>query len=251
MSGGFDLIGDVHGCLSELLTLLSRLGYGWDGQSLRAPEGRTLVFVGDLVDRGPQVFGVLELVRRGVQQGAALSVRGNHDDRLARALAGETVKSSASLQISLTQLRPLPEAEIAAVRDFLGGLPTRLELDGGRLLVVHAGERADLSGAEQADFNVNGANTGRVSSEGVKERVDWVTPYEGAALVVYGHTPVWRAERCGQTIDIDTGCVFGGRLTALRYPEMEVVEVPAERAYSTTQQWQLLRARMEGMEEMA
>ena len=91
----------------------------------------------------------------------------------------------------------------------------------------------------------------RVSPEGVKERVDWVTPYDGAALVVYGHTPVWRAERCGQTIDIDTGCVFGGRLTALRYPEMEVVEVPAERAYSTTQQWQLLRARMTGMEETA
>ncbi len=243
-AGRYDIVGDVHGCLDELLSLLERLGYRWNGQDLTPPQGRTLVFVGDLVDRGPKVAEVVTLVRRGVETGVALSVRGNHDDRLARALAGEAVKPSRLLDTSLAQLERLPAADVAVIRDFLAALPARLELDGGRLLVVHAGERADLSGDARAEFNVNGATTGRVTEDGLKERFDWVTPYTGAALVVYGHTPVLRAEQVGQTLDLDTGCVFGGQLTTLRYPEMELVSVPSLGAYATNRHWQLLTQRV-------
>ncbi|WP_412028399.1 metallophosphoesterase [Deinococcus yunweiensis] len=236
---GYDIVGDVHGCLDELLTLLDRLGYGWDGAVLTPPAGRQVVFVGDLVDRGPEVVGVVRLVMGGVQSGAALSVRGNHDERLARALAGEAVKGSASLDVSLAQLARVSARRRDDLRRFLAALPARLELDGGRLLVVHAGEQAG-DPATREHFNVWGSGSKRVGQDGVKERVAWVGGYTGSALVAYGHTPVLAPEWHGHTVNLDTGAVFGGHLTALRYPERQTVSVPARRAYASTAHWRAL-----------
>src|SRR4029453_18118843 len=90
----FDIIGDVHGCYDELVLLLSKLGYevGGDGSSAAHPQGRTAVFLGDLVDRGPNVPGVLRLAMGMVEAGSALCVPGNHENKLVRALRGRRVQ---------------------------------------------------------------------------------------------------------------------------------------------------------------
>ncbi|GHF52000.1 hypothetical protein HNQ07_003102 [Deinococcus metalli] len=231
---GLDVIGDVHGCHTELVALLDALGYAWNGGALVPPPGRRAVFVGDLVDRGPDVVEVVRLVRRAVQGGAALSVRGNHDERLARALGGDSVEATRSLHVSLAQLSAVDAAERDAVWHFLAALPARLELDGGRLLVVHAGELDTDDPATRERFNVWG------TAPGVPPELDWAGRYTGSALVASGHTSVLSPKWRGRTVNLDTGCVFGGQLTALRYPELDVVAVPARRAYASTAHWRAL-----------
>jgi len=226
----YDLIGDVHGCRSELETLLAKLG--WEGT--RHPQGRTAVFVGDLVDRGPDTPGVLRLVMEMAEAGTALAVTGNHEAKLVRALHGAHVRRSHGLQESLDQLDDEPAAFRDAARDFMTGLPTQLTLDDGRLVVAHAGLREDLHGIDSGrarSFALYGDTTGRSDEYGLPVRLPWQRDYRGEAKVVYGHTPVTEAEWVNNTLCLDTGVVFGGRLTALRYPELEIVDVPAEREW--------------------
>jgi protein phosphatase len=239
--GPFDVIGDVHGCFDELRALLARLGYEVTetpgsglGYAVRPPAGRKAVFVGDLVDRGPQTPPVLRLVMGMVAAGSALCVPGNHDDKLCRKLKGRAVNVTHGLAESLEQLAREPPEFVTAVRDFLDGLVSHYLLDGGRLVVAHAGMRADLQGRTSKrvrDFALYGETTGETDDFGLPVRADWAADYRGRAAVVYGHTPVPEAEWLNHTINIDTGCVFGGKLTALRYPELELVSVSAAREY--------------------
>ena len=233
----FDVVGDVHGCLDELVALLERLGYAVaaDG-AWRHPQGRRLVFVGDLVDRGPDVAGVLDLVMRAVEAGSAFCVPGNHDDKLMRRLRGRRVVVAHGLQESLDSLAGRPAAFSRQVARFLGALPSHLVLDEGRLVVAHAGMPAHLQGRDSRrvrDFALYGETTGEVDELGLPVRRDWARTYSGRRLVVYGHTPVAHPAWVNGTINVDTGCVFGGRLTALRHPEGELVSVPARRAHAT------------------
>ena len=238
-SGPFDIIGDVHGCREELEILLDRLGYVADEDGVRAhPEGRRVIFVGDLVDRGPDSPGVLKLAMAMVASGSAQAVPGNHDIKLVRKLAGRNVKIAHGLAQTLEQLEAMPEAErgpfCAAVRDFLDGLVSHLWLDGGRLVVAHAGMKEEMQGRGSGavrSFAYYGDTTGEIDEFGLPVRLNWAAEYRGKATVVYGHTPTPVAEWVNDTICIDTGCVFGGKLTALRYPERELVEVPAARVY--------------------
>jgi protein phosphatase len=245
--GPFDIVGDVHGCCDELRGLLARLGYRVDEQQsalgtrvrLSHPEGRRLVFVGDLVDRGPCIPAVLQLVMDAVEDQVALCVVGNHDDKLRRKLAGRKVKVAHGLAESLAQLSEMPQGFVDRVYFFLEALPPYLWLDGGRLVVAHAGLKTSLqgrSGARVRDFALYGDTTGEVDDVGLPVRRNWALKYRGRAAVVYGHTYVAQPEWLNNTIDIDTGCVFGGALTALRYPERQLVSVPAKRVY-----WQPLR----------
>ena len=225
--GPFDIIGDVHGCFDELVTLLASLGYV-DGVH---PEGRRLAFVGDLVDRGPGVVEVLRLVM-GLPD--AIVVPGNHDMKLVRALDGRKVQVTHGLGESLEQLRDEPEEFRAAVRAYLHGLVSHAVLDGGRLVVAHAGmpERYQGRGSGRVrEFALFGETTGETDEFGLPIRGAWAVDYRGPATVVYGHTPVPEPEWLNNTINIDTGCVFGGKLTALRWPERELVSVPAAREY--------------------
>lgn len=237
MPARYDLIGDLHGCLPELRALLARLGYRPD---LTHPAGRQLVFLGDLVDRGPDTPGTLRLVMDAVGRGAALCVQGNHDWRLAACLRGERVKVSPGLQVSLAQLAGEPISFLHDIERFLANLPSRLTLDGGRLLVVHAGERADLPEPERARYAVHGLDTGIHDEHGVELREDWAALYRGPALVVAGHTPLlhprWTSPNAagGRTVNIDTGCVFGGALSALRYPELATLAEPAHHTYAVS-----------------
>lgn len=231
LAGPFDIVGDVHGCDVELRALLDRLGYpiDADGAIGAHPHGRTAVFVGDLVDRGPGVAEVLRLVLPAVRDGRALLVPGNHEDKLVRALQGRNVTIAHGLAESLDQLAGEPElgAELCEVYE---RLPSHLVLDGGRLVVAHGGIPERMHNRDSSAvraFVLYGGPTGEIDELGRPIRSAWVDAYRGDALVVYGHTPVEQAEVRGNTVDVDTGCVFGGALTALRYPERELVSVPA------------------------
>ncbi|MCY4606318.1 MAG: polynucleotide kinase-phosphatase [Gemmatimonadetes bacterium] len=233
--GPFDIIGDVHGCCAELEALLDQLGYRIAGEKVEPPPGRKAVFVGDLVDRGPDAPGVLTLVMRMVESGAALCVPGNHDARLVRALQGRKVQRTHGLEETLTQLAGETAEFKKKVETFLGGLVSHYVLDDGALVVAHAGMKEEMagraSGAVRA-FALYGDPTGEVDEFGLPVRRDWAAEYRGRARVVYGHTPVAQPEWANNAINIDTGCVFGGALTALRYPELELVSVPAKAQYS-------------------
>lgn len=226
MTGPFDVIGDVHGCIDELTELLETLA--------RQGGPRTVVYVGDLVDRGPDTPAVLRRVMRDVAAGTALSVVGNHDDKLMRKLNGRNVQIKHGLETSLEQLAREPASFRAEVARFIAALPSHLILDGRRLVVAHAGLETWMIGRDDRrvrEFAMYGATTGRLDEHGLPERLDWTRRYAGPPLA-YGHTPVAIPEWRGATVDIDTGCVFGGHLTALRYPEMTFVSVPAKRAYA-------------------
>ena len=238
--GPFDIIGDVHGCLDELVTLLRQLGYEVvadderGGLSARHPEGRKAVFLGDLVDRGPDTPGVLRLVMNSTAAGDTLCVPGNHDMKLMRKLRGRDVRITHGLAESLEQLAREPPEFKAAVVTFLDDLVSHYVLDDGRLVVAHAGLREEMQGrgsGKVRDFALFGETTGETDELGLPVRYDWASEYRGPSMVVYGHTPVEQPEWVNRTINIDTGCVFGGRLTALRYPERELVSVPAARMY--------------------
>jgi polynucleotide kinase-phosphatase len=230
LTGPFDIIGDVHGCRAELETLLRELG--WEG--LKHPEGRTAVFVGDLVDRGPDSPGVLRLVMDMVEAGTAVCVAGNHEQKLVRALNGRKVKVAHGLQESLDQLAAQPPEFVERARTFMDGLLSHYRLDGGRLVVAHAGLKEAYHGRASGrvrSFALYGDTTGETDEYGLPVRYPWADEYRGRAMVVYGHTPTIRPEWVNNTICLDTGCVFGGHLTALRYPEREIVQVPAEQVW--------------------
>lgn len=235
-TGPFDVVGDVHGCLAELEALLAELGYvaarddAGRAVGARHPRGRRVVFVGDLVDRGPDTPGVLRLAMGMVGAGDALAVSGNHEVRLLRALQGRDVQLTHGLAESVGQLdREPPEFRAEVVR-FLDGLISHYLLDGGRLAVAHAGipERYQgrASGRVRA-FCLYGDTTGETDEFGLPVRYPWAADYRGTATVLYGHTPVPDTEWVNNTLCLDTGCVFGGRLTALRHPERELVSVAA------------------------
>jgi protein phosphatase len=238
-SGPFDVIGDVHGCRAELETLLAELGYAIardeQGRAVGAHhDGRRAVFVGDLVDRGPDTPGVLRLVMGMATAGDALCVPGNHENKLLRALRGRKVQVTHGLAESLEQLAAEPAEFRAEVEKFLDGLISHYVLDDGNLVVSHAGLIERYHGRASGrvrEFCLYGQTTGETDEYGLPIRYPWAQEYRGRATVLYGHTPVPAPEWINNTLCLDTGCVFGGRLTALRYPEREIVSVPAEHIY--------------------
>ena len=240
VTGPFDIIGDVHGCRAELETLLVTLGYRLardaQGRPVDAvhPDGRTAVFVGDLVDRGPDSPGVLRLVMGMVAAGTAICVPGNHEQKLARKLHGRNVQLTHGLPETLAQLAEQPAEFTEQVKVFIDALVSHYVLDGGKLVVAHAGLKEAYQGRASGrvrTFALFGETTGETDEYGLPVRYPWARDYRGSAAVVYGHTPTPEPEWINNTICLDTGCVFGGKLTALRWPSRELVSVPAAREY--------------------
>ncbi|MEU9408841.1 polynucleotide kinase-phosphatase [Streptomyces sp. NPDC048281] len=230
LTGPFDIVGDIHGCASELESLLAELGYR-DGVH---PEGRTAVFVGDLVDRGPDSPGVLRRVMSMVGSGNALCVPGNHENKYGRYLKGRKVQHTHGLAETIEQMDGESEEFTAQVREFIDGLVSHYVLDGGKLVVCHAGLPEKYHGRTSGRVRSHalyGDTTGETDEFGLPVRYPWAEDYRGRAAVVYGHTPVPEATWLNNTICLDTGAVFGGKLTALRWPERELVDVPAERVW--------------------
>jgi len=240
LTGPFDVVGDVHGCLGELEALLARLGWSLvrddAGRAVDAthPQGRQAVFLGDLVDRGPDSPGVLRLVMGMVAAGHALAVPGNHEHKLVRALDGRDVARTHGLETTMAQLEDEPPEFTAAVREFCRGLVSHLVLDGGDLVVAHAGLKEayhNRSSGRVRSFALYGDTTGETDDLGLPVRYPWAQDYRGRAAVLYGHTPTPVPEWVNGTLCLDTGAVFGGHLSALRWPEREVVAVPAQQVW--------------------
>jgi protein phosphatase len=242
-AGPFDIIGDIHGCADELELLLDKLGYAleWmeaDGERrcrIEPPLGRRAIFVGDLVDRGPRTPDVLRIVHAMVESGAAFCVPGNHDVKFLRWLNGKRVQLTHGLDVSAAQMDAETPAFRERMKQFLDKLVSHFWLDGGRLVVAHAGIREEMIGRSSGavrEFCLYGETTGKTDEFGLPVRHNWAAQYKGKTMIVYGHTPVVGAEWLNNTICIDTGCVFGGKLTALRWPEKELVEAPAAHIYA-------------------
>ncbi|MDR1537930.1 MAG: polynucleotide kinase-phosphatase [Clostridiales bacterium] len=234
--GPFDIIGDVHGCYEELCELLQSLDYAVDAQRYYAtpPEGRKAVFLGDLCDRGPSNVEVLRLVMNMAQSNFAYCVAGNHDVKLVKKLRGNSVQLTHGLDKTIDQLSAQNEEFFAEVRTFLDGLISHYVFDDGKLVTAHAGliEKYQGRGSRRVrEFCLYGDTTGETDEYGLPVRLPWASEYRGKALVVYGHTPTPEAESINNTVCIDTGCVFGGKLTAYRYPEKELVSVMAKREH--------------------
>jgi protein phosphatase len=246
--GPFDIIGDIHGCCDELEALLQQLGYAetsmsgdtalWGNRVYAHLEGRKAVFVGDLVDRGPRILDTVRLVRNMVASGSGLCVPGNHDMKLMRKLRGKNIQISHGLANTVAEIDALPADSRAGfckeLEAFLDGLVSHYVLDDGRLVVAHAGMKAEMQGRGSGrvrEFALFGETTGETDEFGLPVRYNWAAEYRGSAMVVYGHTPVPEPDWLNRTVNIDTGCVFGGKLTALRYPEKEFVSVPAARTF--------------------
>ncbi|MEO8850995.1 MAG: polynucleotide kinase-phosphatase, partial [Allobranchiibius sp.] len=235
-TGPFDVIGDIHGCRSELETLLEHLDYRIerDGQGRACDarhERRRAIFVGDLVDRGPDTPGVLRLVMGMVASGNAYCVSGNHEAKLLRALRGRNVQRTHGLAQTLSQMELETDEFRERVEQFVDRLTGHHVFDGGALVVSHAGLIEKYHGRASGrvrEFCLYGQTTGETDEYGLPVRYPWAQEYRGSAIVLYGHTPVPTPEWINNTMCLDTGCVFGGRLTALRYPEKDIVSVPAE-----------------------
>lgn len=246
--GPFDIIGDIHGCCDELEELLVELGYVkhttsdefslWGDVNYVHPQGRKVVFLGDLVDRGPRILDAVRIVRNMVRHGSGICVPGNHDIKLLRKLNGKNVQITHGLADTWAEIEALPDETREPFRkdlaEFLDALVSHYVLDEGKLVVAHAGMKEEMQGRGSGrvrDFALYGETTGETDEFGLPVRYNWAAEYRGQALVVYGHTPVPEPEWLNRTINIDTGCVFGGKLTSLRYPEREFVSVPAKQTY--------------------
>ncbi|MEO1132502.1 MAG: polynucleotide kinase-phosphatase [Cyanobacteria bacterium J06639_1] len=247
--GPFDIIGDIHGCCDELDRLLHELGYReietnsetpfWSQfPTFAHPEGRRAIFLGDLVDRGSRILDVVGRARNMVAAGSAICIPGNHENKLVRKLDGKNVKINHGLEQTLAEIDAIEgdrrSDAIHELREFLGKLVSHYVLDDGKLVVAHAGMKAEYQGRSSGrvrSFALYGETTGEMDEFGLPVRYNWAAEYRGKSTVVYGHTPVPEAEWSNNTINVDTGCVFGGKLTALRYPEKELVSIPAARVY--------------------
>ncbi|MCH9806651.1 MAG: polynucleotide kinase-phosphatase [Alphaproteobacteria bacterium] len=240
--GPFDIIGDVHGCFDELTALLAQLGYQVDdyeqGETLFNafhPDGRIAFFVGDLCDRGPRNVDVLRLVMGMAAAGTARCVIGNHDFKLLKWLRGKKTTLTHGLDLTVAELEQTSEEFRRSVREFIFSLRSHAWLDDGNLVVVHAGLKEEMHGRGSGalrSFAMFGDTTGEVDEFGLPVRLEWARDYRGRAAVVFGHTPTREAQWLNGTLCIDTGCVFGGTLTALRWPEKELVALPALKEYA-------------------
>lgn len=247
-AGPFDIIGDVHGCARELEKLLKKLGYTLKSRGPRGkrttriahPDGRKVIFVGDLVDRGPASMDVLRLAMQGQADDTSRCVIGNHDDKFLRWLMGRDVQVSSSLKTTIKETKQEKRNFLNQARAYLESLPSHLILDGGKLIIAHAGLPEKLHGIESRQsraFAMYGETTGQTDDLGFPIRRDWARNYTGAATVVHGHVAEKKVRQKNNVWCLDTGVVYGGKLTALRWPEEEIVQVKAKRDWFPNPRW--------------
>ncbi|MET3575675.1 bis(5'-nucleosyl)-tetraphosphatase PrpE [Bhargavaea ullalensis] len=234
-----DIFGDVHGCFDEFMELFGKLGYRMENGRPAHPDGRKPAFVGDVTDRGPKSVEMMKFLFTLQDAGELIYSPGNHCNKLYRYMLGNNVQLKHGLETTVAELDGLPGKEREHIRRrfirLYESLPLYRQLDGGKLIIAHAGISRDLigrtSGSRLKSFVLYGDTTGETLPDGRPVRRDWAKQYHGEAFIVYGHTPVRDCRFVNNTVNIDTGCVFGGKLTALRYPEKTAVSVPSRQPF--------------------
>lgn len=206
------VIGDIHGCFDELTDLLELV-------ELRSDD--RVIAVGDLIVKGEKNREVLDLF---IDDERFSSVIGNHDRALRQRWRGEAVR--------LTKAQQRASTELAANREryasYLKSLPYVIDLDSH--LVVHAGVRPGVPlkhqmASDLTELRTMGANPSR------RKGVPWYEVYRGRKTVLFGHWPAREPRKAARAIGLDTGCVYGGRLTALILESNQLLSVPARRSY--------------------
>ncbi len=233
-----DIIGDIHGCYDEFVQLTNQLGYTWENGYPLHPEGRVIGLVGDLTDRGPNSLKVIEVVWSLYKNHKVYYVPGNHCNKLYRYFLGNKVQLTHGLETTVEEYSALPHQKKEEIKSKFIELyeqsPLYRILDHNKLVIAHAGINEELIGKHNKKvktFVLYGDITGETNKDGTPVRNDWAQEYKGKALIVYGHTPVKEPRIVNNTINIDTGAVFGGKLTAVRYPSMEIVSVSSSLVY--------------------
>lgn len=238
-----DVIGDVHGCLNELVDLIEKLGYFKGGfieneqMVYKHPEGRKLVFVGDLIDRGPEPYNVLNFVRRHVENGLAELVLSNHERKLRQFLGGGKVTIKEEFQKSLNSFpQDLDKAGLKAFLHTLRPYRTWTSPAGEPWVVAHAAFDPKFMGKMDGKIEaycVYGPVNSVDPVTHMPDRIAWWETYKPGPKVAYGHivTDDFKPRIVNGTYGIDTGCVHGGYLTALRLPEVTFTQVQARQVY--------------------
>lgn len=253
---GIDFIGDVHGCYDEFMELLKRLGYVRDakGDVYRHPDGRKLLSLGDITSRGPRSIPMLQFFIRHVEAGLAEMVDSNHGWKIARWLDGRRVHLAHGDEKVEEEFRRFleehGEEEWSRLREasriLLLGSPSHMIIEkNGKIAAVaaHAGIRdTDIGKSHPAiDSFVRYGDVAGLDETGRPIRRDWTRGRTSHVPIIWGHDPRPVPERKNNAINIDQGCVFGGHLTAYRFPEDEWVMVKARRNYSGEEDTPLTR----------
>ncbi len=211
------VVGDVHGCSGELTQLLDAADLG---------ENDRIVFVGDLVNNGPDSHGVVKIAR----QHNAFSVVGNHEWRLLRARASKNPRLlKESDHATLRQLRP-------ADWNYLETMALTIEFPELNTVVVHGGFLPDRPWHSQSVSVVTRIQVvtpaGRAAKRSKsRDGTPWAPLWKGPPFVIYGHTPKQAVAKAPFALGIDTGCVYGGFLTGVLLPERKIIRVAAARRY--------------------
>lgn len=230
-----DVIGDVHGCYDELCELLDRLGYQYDGSLYTHPGERIPIFLGDITDRGPSSLAVIDLVYRLVIKGkCAKYIPGNHCNKLYRYFLGNYVKVQHGLETTVAEYQTISKKQQTDIKNKFMTLydqaPLYLHFPVLQAVVAHAGIKEAFIGRDDQhvkSFVLYGDVTGETDETGRPIRRDWAQAYTGDQWIIYGHTPVLEPRIVHKTINIDTGCVFGNKLTAFSLPEEKITSVPS------------------------
>lgn len=243
----YDVVGDVHACLFELYQLLEKLGYTWEkkGSIYRPPDGRQLISVGDIVSRGRSSVVTYGFVCNMISAGYMKVVRGNHCDKIMRWAMGKNVTLMHGDDRTAKEFEDKGIPKESIVKN-ISSWPYFLELDEGKLIVAHASYKR-ITGVED-NFNklyrvwsLFGPTTGLTKPNGLPDRIDWAAQREikeDSPIIVCGHQPFKEVRVINKVYQIDTGCVFGNKLTCLKYPEMEIVQVPAFQKYAENVGWE-------------
>jgi len=206
------IIGDIHGCFDELRDLLKLLEVRTDDR---------VIAVGDLITKGPKNREVLDLF---IEDDRFSSVIGNHDRALRQYWRGEPIRLTKEQKATANRL----ESERQHYSAYLSSLPFTINL--GSHLVVHAGVRPGVPlrrqmASDLTEIRTMGANPSS------RRGVPWYTVYRGKRIVLFGHWPGKTPRLAPRAIGLDTGCVYGGRLTGYIIESNQFVSVPARRAY--------------------
>ncbi len=257
IGAGIDVIGDIHACYDEMMQLIEQLGYVADEKGIyRHPEGRLLVSAGDVMSRGPRSLDTMTFWKRQLDAGQGLMVDSNHGWKVARYLEGRQVKMTHGDELFVAELeqyeqqhgREALERLKQEFRDMLLAAPSHLiftQNDVRCVVVTHAGIKDHHIGKQSnriSDYCRYGeAVAGSDSDKPV--RADWFNEHRSGELIVWGHDPRLQPTIVNRTINIDQGAVFGGQLTAYRYPEQSFVSVDARQDYAQDAESPLVRLR--------